>query len=183
MAQKRVSYNARAKQVQEKSMDEGQMRKELESTWEELRRYCVICWLLHDIKEEEHLTSDCIELRLALGSEYAELRAQHLNYKSGTCCYTCGRPGDMCEEFSTFGLCKNQDMVVPTVLMAWLNEELDLRAVISEVAEREFSDAKSFFNWLGTKRRVLGMNESNAFAVFEAIVRKRRPRRSVNFFT
>src|SRR5262245_10414346 len=103
-----------------------------------------------------------MELRLALGSDYGDMKDKYLHYKPGTCCYTCGRPGDMCAQFCEFGTCGHQDMVVPTVLMSWLSEEMEMREVISEVAEREFSDVKSFFEWLGTKRRVLEMNGSNA---------------------
>ena len=136
IAQKTRSYRARERLVQEKIMNEGERLKEFQSVWEKLRRYCVICWLLHDIKEEEHRTGDCIELRLAIGGDYADMRTKYLNYKSGTCCYTCGRPGDMCEEFCAIGLCTDQDMVVPSVLMAWLSEEMDMREVISQVAER-----------------------------------------------
>ena len=79
----------------------------------------------------------------------------------------------MCESYSSAVRCNREDVILPTSLIAFLKVELGLREVIQEVAERNFDDVFDYCKWLTERRRVLGQNGSNAFAVFVAIVNQR----------
>jgi len=98
-----------------------------------------------------------------------------------SCCYNCGLPGDMCPWYRDEMKYMSVDLVIPTCLVAFLHQRSDLRSVIKSVSGRSFR-IESFCKWLVGKACVLGKNTTNAFALFEGILQKRKEEEENNYY-
>jgi len=161
-------YQERERQLQQVEMDRGSRLEEMVERHEWLQDKCAVCWLVNDTIEREHVTKECDLLTDVLGERYAKLR---ISYRSNTSCYGCGRPGDLCEGYKNKVGCRGRDVVLPLVVLAYIKLDLGYREVIKELAQREFVDLKDFCTWMTEKRRFLGENGTNAWAVWEGLLR------------
>ena len=65
------------------------------------------------------------------------------------------------------------DVVLPLVVLAYVNLDLGYRDGIRELAQREFIDLKDFCIWMTERRKFLGENGTNAWAVWEGILQRK----------
>jgi len=165
-------YKERERQMQQVEMDRGSCLEEMIERHEWLQDKCAVCWLVHDTIEREHVTKECDVLTNELGERYAKFRTK-ISYRSNTSCYGCGRPGDLCEGYKNKRGCRGRDVVLPLVVLAYVKLDLGYRDGIREVSQREFVDLKDFCGWMTEKCRFMGENGTNAWAVWEGILRRR----------
>jgi superfamily II DNA helicase RecQ len=139
---------------------------------EYLQGRCCICWLLEGSHEENHDGKNCEELRRELGMTYREFKSRNMRYEDYSCCFRCGLPQSLCGAEKSQG-CTRQDMIFPTVIMAWLQrEELDLVEIFEDVGDgRDFEDVVEYAKWIMKTEMYYGYKGTNAFKVFERVVR------------
>jgi hypothetical protein len=67
------------------------------------------------------------------------------------------------------------DVILPVILVAFeRQEELELVDVFEQVMDgREFENILEYIQWIGMGERWLGHRGTNAFKVFESIIRTR----------
>jgi hypothetical protein len=152
------------------TMEQSQRRTAALEKHEWLQGKCAVCWI-HGEMDSEHETKRCMRLRQELGVEYVGFRGKYLGYRNVATCYKCGLPGDECHAYGNRRKCENEDVILPVALMGYLRQrELGLREAIREVTGKEFESVTTYCSWLVEGRRTLGVNGSNAFAVYEMIV-------------
>jgi hypothetical protein len=157
-------------------MLQADQRKLIESWWPHLRRICLICFLLDEEYEEHHITSCPVmkEELLKVKIRDWKVKKVEIGYAAGTCCYKCSRPSDICSmaELGMSSGCKEPDMIIPTVLMGWLREDMSVRNIIEEVAERELKDIEDVFRCMMRKHyeRTLSHWGTKGFAAFISIL-------------
>lgn len=133
---------------------------------------CTVCWLLKGGFDGcEHEFEGCKELERLLGERYMGVRSRKIEFERNSCCFKCGLPGDMCEDYRGLRRC-SMEIVVPMVLAGWLERSLGIRDEIEVFAGRKFGKVDDFCRWIQKKRRVLEMNGTNCFGVFEMIIDK-----------
>lgn len=168
---KRRRYGERNQAVIEEEQARGLRRIWVERTIESLQGQCEVCWLI-DGETPEHSRDECDVFEAKAGRSYGLVR-RDIRFDVNACCMACGRPGDMCLEYSSRVRCITDDTVILVAVAAWVFESAGMRSLIMELAERGFEDVASYLSWLGRKRRVLEENATNAFGVFEAITERR----------
>ena len=73
------------------------------------------------------------------------------------------------------GTCSRKDVILPFVIVAF-DRMRDLRYedLFKEILDgREFDNVLEYIEWIGKEERVLGRRGTNAFKVFERIIRRR----------
>ena len=105
----------------------------------------------------------------ALGMRYEVFQGNYLEYERYSCCYRCSLPQELCGQVGTS--CSRVDVIL-VAFERW--EELELVDVLEEVMEgREFENILEYIQWIGKGERWLGHRGTNAFKVFESIIRTR----------
>jgi len=98
-----------------------------------------------------------------------------MRYDNDTCCFRCGRPGDLCYHYSNkqINQCRYRNVIIESTITAFIFHDAGLKSLIEDVAQRGFVNKNEYQKWLGKKCRILGWNGTNALAVFEELVRRR----------
>jgi superfamily II DNA helicase RecQ len=159
--------------LQVAKIDESQRIMEATITQRWLQGKCCVCWLVDGCIEKGHETRHCPLWKREVGESFVVFRAGYLGYRNKVSCYKCGLPGDVCGTYSSKEKCTDDDVVLPIGLMGYVCERLGLKGKIELLAERGFKDVFEYCRWMTDKRRVLGKNGSNGFAVYEMIVKDR----------
>ena len=154
----------------EEEQRNGWRLKRVEEFIEVLQGQCGPCWIKGGWSGNRHRSDDCDELSRLLGEEFREWKRKEIRWVAHSCCFSCGRPGDMCLEYSSQKRCGREDVILQLVLMAYMWRESEYVDVIEEFAGRKFENVRSFWRWLCQRRRVLGFNGTNCFGVFERIM-------------
>jgi hypothetical protein len=73
------------------------------------------------------------------------------------------------------GTCSRKDIILPLVIVGFVRrEELDFGDLFVELLDgREFDNVLEYIEWIGKEERVLGRRGTNAFKVYERIIRTR----------
>lgn len=142
------------------------------SLYQRLQRRCSVCWAMdRDEESRTHTQCGCDTVNiLGIGGDKIE-------FTKDSCCYSCGLPGDMCEEYQR-GNCKSENFVKSLVLVGLRMGYTEAMESLTYISEREFEmhgkGKKELLTWLGKPRRTLGVNGTNLFAVFCEILRRKK---------
>jgi len=136
-----------------------------------LRGRCSICWAMDRDDESKGLVEDDCEIMSLFC-----WGADHVPFIDNSCCFKCGLPGDMCDDYID-GSCSSFNFVKTSVLVGiqqWKRQKLESP---KKVADREFNlegrGWREMLKWLGRQCRSLGFNGTNLFAVFCVSLRRR----------
>jgi len=121
-----------------------------------------------------HEGKRCEYVEQALGMKYEVFKGNHLKYDRYSCCYRCSLPQGLCLDIEN-GSCSRRDVILPLVIVGFGRRvELEFEEVFEEILEgREFVSIFEYIEWIGKEERVLGQRGTNAFKVFERIIRTR----------
>lgn len=179
---KRSFNDERMYRIEQKKMEKTQQRQFIEEWWSRIKDICLICFLL-DEYWEDHCTESCPMLQrelLKVGVKDWKIKKIQTKYESGSCCYKCSRPGDMCPaaEFGMSQNCKEEDMILPIVIMGWIMEKMQMKEIVEEVAGRKIKDIHDLFGCMMRKHyeRTLTHWGTKAFAVWTRIIYKNHER-------
>jgi hypothetical protein len=135
-----------------------------------LQRHCPVCWLLSRTKDPFHDVDDCETFQMTCG-DLIGLKNQ-LNHQRNSCCFSCSRPCDLCQEYVEKRPCKTKDVIIPIAFVAWsFKTRVGLEAV-RLVANKDFHKTREYMRWLGMPIRVMEMNLMNGYAVFSEIAKR-----------
>jgi len=167
----RQSYERRRSDLQTMIMNEERRVQDILRIVEHLQDTCPACWLVGDIGE--HDEKKCKYVQRALGMRYDIFQGNYLEYERYSCCYRCSLPQELCGQVGTS--CSRVDVILPVILVAFeRREELELVSVFEDVMDgREFENILEYIQWIGKGERWLGHRGTNAFKVFESIIRTR----------
>jgi hypothetical protein len=136
-----------------------------------LEKRCSICWAMNRDDESKSHDEDECELMTVLG-----LGAENVPFAKDSCCYNCGLPGDMCEDYVD-GSCSRFNFVKAYVLVGIQQGKSEVLESIKEIAGREFNMSgrgwSEMLRWFGRSCRSLGENGTNLFAVFCVSLQRR----------
>ena len=157
-------YDRRTEAVRQSTQEETLLIEYMKNLRVRLRGRCSICWAMnHDDESKGHVEDDCDIMSLFGWG------AEHVPFSKNSCCFKCGLPGDMCEDYVD-GTCSSFNFVKAFVLIGIHQGKRQVLESIKEVAEREFvlegRGWREMLKWLGGSRRSLGFNGTNLFAVF-----------------
>jgi hypothetical protein len=104
-----------------------------------------------------------------------------VRFISDSCCFSCGRPGDLCESYRIGEKCQMANFIVQGVGRAIqeVSKKGDMFdkifGCIEKISQREFDynsrvGGKDMEYWLGQKGRWEGINCSNMFSVFYEMI-------------
>lgn len=162
-------YQKRVEMVNQDQQNESMRMARLEQVWERLEKGCPACWVLNGWESADHRFDDCSVLNEMLGESYWRVK-RRVSYGRDSCCFSCSRPCDWCDDYCNGRRCVRQDSIVAAGLTAFLARDRDLNKVITDTAGKRFSDLKWFIKWLSGKVRIMNGNGTNALAVFDALV-------------
>ena len=168
----RQSYERRQSDLQEATKLESRRQDQVLRFVDEFQSTCSACWLLFETGE--HDAKRCGHVERALGMKFEVLKGNHLNYARFSCCFRCSLPQGLCEDVE-MGTCSRKDVILPFVIVAF-DRMRDLRYedLFKEIVDgREFDNVLEYIEWIGQEERVLGRRGTNAFKVFERIIRRR----------
>lgn len=143
---KKVKYGQRVEAQTQSIRTEGSRWAYLTSTLIRLQDMCSVCWLLRGEGEAHHRFESCSVLPEMLGQSYGAFRLG-ITFQADTCCFTCGRPGDMCGAYSNEKECKTKDVVTPLVLAGFLSK----LEVVRETVGFSHRDIHAFVRWMGRR--------------------------------
>ena len=164
------SYERRTDEVRESIQEEALLIEYMKSLRVRLRGRCSICWAMnHDDESKSHVEENCeIKELFGWGSE-------NVSFVDNSCCFKCGLPGDMCEDYVD-GSCSSFNFVKAFVLIGIHQGKLEVLDSIKKVAGREFNMKErgwsEILKWFGKPCRSLGFNGTNLFAVFCEYLRR-----------
>jgi len=164
-------YSRRKDVVRESTEEERLLIEYMKSLRLRLRGRCSICWAMNrDDESKGHVEDGCDVMDLfGWGAEYVP-------FSKDSCCFKCGLPGDMCEDYID-ERCESFNFVKAFVLIGIYQRKREVLASMKEVAEREFvlegRGWREMLKWLGGPRRSLGFNGTNLFAVFCVSLQRR----------
>jgi superfamily II DNA helicase RecQ len=165
------SYDRRRSQVVESVQEERLLIEYIKSLRIRLEKRCSICWAMNRDDESKSHSEDECELMIVLG-----LGAENVSFAKDSCCYNCGLPGDMCEDYVDRS-CSRFNFVKGYVLVGVQQGKREVLESIKEVAGREFNMEgrgwSELLRWFGRSCRSLGFNGTNLFAVFCISLQKR----------
>ena len=106
--------------------------------------------------------------------KYEAFKGNYLKYDRYSCCYRCSLPQGLCEDVE-MGSCFRQDVILPLIIVGFVRRvELEFEELFEEILDgREFVNIFEYIEWIGKEERVLGQRGTNAFKVFERIIRTR----------
>ena len=115
-------------------------------------------------ESRSHSEKDCESVNMGMGGDML------IKCMKDSCCFQCGLPGDMCEEYESRS-CQGPNFVQSLVMIRLSWGCPKILKCIKGVAGREFElksqdGMQELKKWLGQKRQTLGQNGSNMFAVF-----------------
>jgi superfamily II DNA helicase RecQ len=168
----RRNYEERQDHLRQATITKERYIQHVLDVTEHLQGRCCICWLLDGSHEDNHNGKNCEELRQELGMTYREFKSWNMRYEDYSCCFRCGLPQSLCGAEKSQG-CTRMDVIFPTVIMAWLQrEELDLVEILEDVGDgRNFEDVMEYAKWIMKTEMYYGYKGTNAFKVFERVVR------------
>jgi len=164
------SYNRRTNEVRESIQEEGLLIEHIKALRMRLHGRCSICWAMnHDDESKSHVEENCeIKELFGWGSE-------NVSFVDNSCCFKCGLPGDMCEDYVD-GSCSSFNFVKAFVLIGIHQGKLEVLDSIKEVGGREFNMKgrgwSEILKWFGKPCRSLGFNGTNLFGVFCGCLRR-----------
>jgi len=150
---RRIMLNeGRRERIEQRIMDEGELRKFLELFLPRIKRICLVCLLLDEVYDDHDLNS-CERIKKALKKVGVESwqKAKRGVYDANSCCYRCSRPSEMCD-MAQFGLsqsCSEPDVIFPTVMMGWLDEDMRMKDIVEEVAGRKIRNVHDLLKCMG----------------------------------
>jgi superfamily II DNA helicase RecQ len=164
-------YNRRTRQVEEEVQKEGLLIEYIKNVRRRLEKRCSICWAMNrDDESLDHSEEEC-EIMNVFGWGSEDVR-----FVDNSCCYNCGLPGDMCEDYISRS-CSRFNFVKGFVLVGVQGGNLDVLESVWKVAGREFDISgrglSELLRWFGRPCRSLGFNGTNLFAVFCESLRRR----------
>jgi superfamily II DNA helicase RecQ len=166
----RQSYERRQSDLQVALKDESTRLEQVMEVVRLLQSSCASCWIggefgQHDGKRCKYVTE-------ALGMTYEVFKGNYLKYDAYSCCFKCSLPQDLCQNVKK-GSCSRQDVILPLILVGFVRrEELGFEELLMEVTEgREFESVFEYIEWIGKEERVLGQRGTNAFKIFERMIR------------
>src|SRR5256714_2703500 len=168
----RQSYERRQSDLQvAMKLDSSRLENVLLSL-QNLQNQCSVCWLLEELGQ--HDSKSCKYVEQALGMKYEAFKGNYLKYDRYSCCYRCSLPQGLCEDVE-MGSCFRQDVILPLIIVGFVRRaELEFEKLFEEILDgREFVNIFEYIEWIGKEERVLGRRGTNAFKVFERIIRTR----------
>ncbi len=171
---KKQKFKERKELLEDEDAERTRRKEWIEEIGQSLRGKCPVCWLDEGFEMCEHEFESCLEIGKLLGEDYEGFKKRMVQFENNSCCFRCGLPCDMCEDYVSRRGCESGEFVVPIVLASYLKVELGFREDIERFAGRTFGRLQDFCGWIRRKRRVLKMNGMNCFGVFEMIVNKER---------
>jgi superfamily II DNA helicase RecQ len=158
------SYDRRTSQVRESVQEEALLIEYIKNLRVRLDKRCSICWAMNRDDESMSHSEEGCEVMNTLGWGQENVR-----FVDNSCCYGCGLPGDMCEDYQDRS-CSRFNFVKAFVLLGVHQGKREVLESIKEVAGREFNledrGWSEMLRWLGRPCRSLGENGTNLFAVF-----------------
>lgn len=145
----------------------------VEQTLDRLQVSCPVCWLYEGWGGSEHAFEDCDVLTGLLKMRYGEVRGEVKYWDKFGCCYDCSRPCDWCDDFTSQRKCGYKDVIVPTVLAAYVSRDTRWFKCIQAVERRDFKDIYEFIKWMCGRLRIWGKNCTKAFVVFVNLIDER----------
>src|SRR5579859_3737174 len=168
----RRSYQRRQSDLQEAMKVESSRLDDALFIVQTLQKDCSACWLMKEYGQ--HDGKSCMYVEQALGMKYEVFKGNYLKYDRYSCCYKCSLPQGLCKDVET-GSCIRRDVILPLVLVGFVRRvELEFEDLFEEILDgREFVNVFEYIEWIGKEERVLGQRGTNAFKVFERIIRTR----------
>jgi superfamily II DNA helicase RecQ len=157
-------YDRRTGEVRESIQADALLIEYIKTLRIRLNKRCSVCWAMD--RDDDSKTHD------EAGCEIVELFGwgqEHVSFTDNSCCYNCGLPGDMCEDYVDSS-CSRFNFVKAYVLVGVRQGKREVLESIKEVAGREFKmddrGRAEMLRWLGKPCRSLGFNGTNLFVVF-----------------
>jgi superfamily II DNA helicase RecQ len=168
----------RMREIHELTQKEQLDLRRLRSLMESLKGRCLFCWV-EGINNGNHGMVDCTEMKER--NEILGMTLLNVVYEENSCCYRCGLPGDLCDDFKNKRpddcVYDNIGLVVLTIGI-WNRDERVIKS-LEDISERRWIEKEDGFmgglkykrekelcKWLGGKRRVLNENGNNLFGVW-----------------
>jgi len=86
----------------------------------------------------------------------------------------CSVPRDMCPLYCEEETCVRKDVVIPVCLAMFRMKHYLCKKIVRELTDRDIVEMKDYYLWLIKECRVMGMNGTNALAVFECLCKQLR---------
>ena len=128
-----------------------------------LRGQCSICWAWNR-GDYGHGEDSCSFKEFGIG------QGMVIKCEDDSCCFRCGLPGDLCEDYKS-GTCPGPNFVQSLVTIHLERNNESMWDCLNEISGQEFEletrkKRKELEKWLGKKRRTIGENSTNMFAVY-----------------
>jgi hypothetical protein len=172
-------YDAQARRRQETVADRIGMWERIEKVVKEMDEGCPVCWFLEDSSgrgEYNHGLGNCTAWTECFqGLSMRAIRVKYVDYGGlKTTCYSCGLPGDRCQDYRTAGArCRRENYVVAAVSYFWKQRDSRYYSVVQTVLGRVFDNFELFGVELVKPVRVLEENGSMAFKIWVEILKAR----------
>jgi superfamily II DNA helicase RecQ len=141
---RRKTYDERVLAVRQDVQNCAYKQMYVEQTLDRLQRSCPACWLYEGWSGSDHTFEDCEVLTSLLGMRYSDVRKGIKYWDKFGCCYDCSRPCDWCEDFTSQRKCGFKDVIVPTVLAAFVSQDMRWFKCIEAVERCDFKDVGEF---------------------------------------
>jgi len=169
---KRRCLKVRDEQVKEFQRQKSIHMQYVKNMIERLQDQCPLCWCLKRTDDVFHDAEDC-SLREFFLENVSYWKKKH-KYSKDSACFVCSVPGDMCPSYCEEKRCVRKDVIIPICLVMFRMGHYLCKKIVRELADREMDEMKDYERWLIKECRVMQMNGTNAFAVFECLCREFR---------
>jgi superfamily II DNA/RNA helicase len=136
----------------------------LEKKLKRLQEVCPPCLILYGAHSAQHLFRRCQKTDGLTWGDYMNFNREMV-YEKFSCCFRCGVPQIICQEYIGKNICRYRDLIIPTCMALW--RTVKGQRQIENMVKISLHDKNQFREWLGKKQRLYDVEMTNAVILLD----------------